>query len=359
MSTRRRLFNAAASFVHLSFFIAICAVDTPYELELTLNQYNTKEFLEDNPEFATPVCGNTTYTNVFKWFDCLNTTEGRNQTRVETEVTTYPTWRFLACFAFITGMIHACLAIWHDAYDVWITRRIAPVRWLEYSFTYTLMTIAIFTLNQQTDIYFYLLIVVSSAAQMFMGYAIEYTNMPGGSSTLDADAYIWEQQTLREKLLCSEGSPSMGTRQRLFVCVITGVSMGLLYWPLAFLALPVWIIAPHFSPRFLLHWGLYIWSSLIMGVHFYILFHSFMDAFQPYFDVDSADLYKQLYNFILILNIFILCAYSIFPIIHVWTYLDRSKKCYEKGELAYIVASMTSKVGLIAIVFAGINARDD
>ena len=114
-------------------------------------------------------------------------------------------------------------------------------------------------------------------------------------------------------------------------------------------------------PLMVLHYGLYNISFAIMFAHFYILWDSFIDAFSPYLDpaLDTSVLFKQLYAFILYMNIFIFLAYSVFPVVHVATYMSRTKECYEVGELAYIAASLTAKVGLILIVLFGIVGRPD
>ena len=317
--------NYIAGVVHLSAAVSVFLVGilghAPFELTLYHDRADTQKVLDDNPQLSNVTCGGEVYDNVFEWFDCIRdenmTVPRESPERHKVEFYIQGVWWYLASFALVTAMFHFVSHVLGDVYIQWLVRRIQPLRWWEYASTYTTMTICIFALNMQTDVYVFALLVVSSMAQMIMGYAIEYTNQPPNESLRPA----WERQRWMDIYLCKRLNGSYD-------------------WP-----------------KLVLHWGLYEISFLIMASHFYIIWDSFIDAFRPYLASDAGDLWGQLYGFIFVLNAFILCAYSLFPVIHVATYCVRTVKCYVYGEIAYILASMTAKVGLIAIVFAGILNR--
>ena len=340
---RLRTANYIAGLVHSAMAVSIAIVGVlqhaPYELNLDVHRADSAKLLDAAPYLKSPYCGNVKYTNVFQWFDCLRDTTNLTDTRREFEnartntvtdnVYSQKVWMFLASFAATTAAFHFALYLLNDVYRSWLEQRIQPLRWMEYASTYTTMTVCLFALNQQTDIYLYALLVASSMAQMWIGYAIEYTNRPPVKFTRR-----WRQQD------CCE----------IYTCERLDVSPGVHFFSRSYFTRRDW-------PKLFLHWALYQVSFLIMASHFYILWDSFMDAFEPYFEHDSADLWKQLYGFIFVLNVFIVLAYLVFPVIHLATYFVRSTRCYVIGEFAYILASMTAKVGLIAIVFSGIQRR--
>ena len=280
---------------------------------------------------------------MFKWFDCLqehtNLTESRSEfedarrNTVKEKWFEIDVWWYLMSFAATTAFFHFTLYALDGVYEGWLNDRIQPLRWWEYSSTYTSMTICLFALNGQTDVYLYALLAVSSIAQMLIGYAIEYTNRAPKDPV---ELRRWKAQNCCDIYTCAR--VDVETTGKRNCC--TRIYFVERDWP-----------------KLILHWGLYETAFLIMASHFYILWDSFIDAFDPYFQYESEDLWKQLYGFIFYLNVFILCAYTVFPIIHLSTYCVRTKRCYLIGEFAYVCASLTSKVGLISVVFAGISAR--
>lgn len=318
--------NYIAGIVHLTAAVSVFLVGllgyAPYNLTLYHDRANTQKVLDDNPQLSNVTCGGEVHDNVFEWFDCIRAANAtavprESPERHEVEFYVYGVWWSLASFALVTATFHFVANVLGDVYIQWLTRRIQPLRWWEYASTYTTMTICIFALNMQTDVYVFVLLAVSAMAQMLIGYAIEYTNQAPSESLRPA----WERQRCVDIYLCKRLN-------------------GTYDWP-----------------KLILHWGLYEISFVIMASHFYIIWDSFIDAFRPYLESDASDLWGQLYGFILAINVFILCAYSIFPVIHVATYCHRTVKCYIYGEIAYILASMTAKIGLIAIVFSGIINR--
>ena len=342
-----RSFNYVAGIVHLTFAVAVACVgfsgDAPYTLTLQYVRADTQKLLDAAPYLKSPVCANVTYTNVFDWFDCLrentNLTESRSEfenaysNTVKEKWFEIDVWWYLMSFATTTACFHFVLYSLDGVYEGWLDNRIQPLRWWEYASTYTSMTICLFALNGQTNVYLYALLIVSSIAQMLIGYAIEYTNR---APVDPVELQRWKAQGCCDIYTCARvDRPTTGKRN-----CCTRVYFMERDWP-----------------KLILHWGLYETAFLIMASHFFILWDSFIDAFEPYFEYESEDLWKQLYGFILYLNVFILCAYVVFPIIHLSTYCVRTKRCYLIGEFAYVCASMTAKVGLISVVFAGISAR--
>ena len=300
----RKYANITAALTHGAFALVITVVGyaglAPYTLELTRQRADTAALLREYPQLTSRVCGNRTHDNFFEWSACIadsNTTSAGSATERVAKTShvwlTLTVWHFLASFALTTAAFHALTVVYRHSYDKWIDQRINPARWWEYASTYTTMTVAIFALNQQTDLYLYALLVVSSAAQMIIGFAIEFTNQPPVDNTVDDGAIRlqWEEQTLAEIIWCVKvgrknpsgdpyGDPSgredlVDLRPLALVMATGGAStifffvagpLGMANLVSLFTAFAAFAFTWHWVtraprdadvPKFVLHWGLY------------------------------------------------------------------------------------------------------
>ena len=96
---------------------------------------------------------------------------------------------------------------------------------------------------------------------------------------------------------------------------------------------------------------------VIMIVHFFIIWDSFVFAFKDFLDSDAGDLWSQLYGFIIVLNVVILVLYLGFPLVH--ALVDLKYITYVWGEFWYIILSLVSKTSLVVIVAYGSTRQLD
>ena len=300
--------------------------DFPYQMRV--ERMWQKVDVAELPAFITsPFCPYGTpqaveYDDIFDWFDCLReTTFNNNRTaasdprvdddararlyRLEpTLLLETPVWILLAVFELLTAMFHATLAYpARPAYDWFVARRMQPFRWFEYSITSTIMLLAVFSLSRISD-----------------AYAL------GGMA------------------ICS-----------VFLCLGGGLVFEILdYMPTV---LPRKTHDRLVDMADVLKWLLFAVAWLAFLLHLAASWDAYLTAVSPYFAMDNGDLWRQIFDFILVLNVCIWTAYFSFPIVHV---LQVSRAiAYENAELGYIVCSFVSKAVLTLIIaVAALRRRD-
>ena len=301
----RRL-NYLAFLVHLGAFIFIATRISGFKLPFRVSKRNV---IADDALYNS-TCGGVEYDEVQEWFDCIR--EG-NFTRatygLETEDHFQLAWIILI-FVGVTAGFHLYIARM-ETYFERLLRGSQPLRWIEYSITYTAMTLIIFQLNEIIGYYETLLLVVSSFAQMIFGLVMEEL----------------KAEKLRNRMFIpGDGVPVSGDTR--------GTStIGNAYRLSLFAA---WVI---------------------MIVHFFIIWDSFVFAFKDFLDSDAGDLWSQLYGFIIVLNVVILVLYLGFPLVH--ALVDFKYITYVWGEFWYIILSLVSKTSLVVIVAYGSTRQLD
>lgn len=299
-----RWLHIGAACVHLLactiVFILVEADTLPLEFRLT------KRRVDDIAAFKNQTCLGKKYEpDEFKeWVACASPAVGtRNPLVYHIEDAITPQsggiGYLIVAFTLITAIFHLICAKQNAEYYARLKTGSQPLRWVEYSITYTIMTVIIFQLNEITGIYETALLIVSSVAQMIMGFAIE---------TLRAESYGVKPPK------CS-GNPSPNP-SALTIILLECV------------------------------------ATLIMVVHFLCIWHSFVAAFGPYLDSDAGSMWKVLYEYIIVLNIILYALYCFFPLVHLFVFLAH-QKFYKYGEIAYVVLSLTSKMALVLIVTIG------
>lgn len=117
-------------------------------------------------------------------------------------------------------------------------------------------------------------------------------------------------------------------------------------------------------------------SFIAFVVQFAVLFYNTEKTIQPYLDDDleTRDLWAQLFQFVSIVNIAIFTTFLTFPVLNIihliykrrrwkWdSYEDenvRDRNCMYRAEICYIILSFASKGLLVFLVFWGVAARND
>ena len=238
------------------------------------------------------------YDSVFDWFECIREqldTDGEEVWNDDVRARLYmyePTllfemkvWVLLFVFELLTCFFHAALATcWRDTYEYYLNLKIQPFRWIEYSITSSIMLVAIFSLSRISDIY--------ALSGMFLS--------------------------------------------SVFLCLCGGLLFELF---------------DHLSERLLseptlisllekLKWTFFLLSWVAFILQYIYLFDAFYTAINPYFQLDSADLWRELFGFIQILNFLILFAYMTFPTLHLLQ-VSRTVQ-YHTAELGYMWLSLIS-----------------
>jgi len=287
----RRL-NYFAFLVHLVAFIFIATRISGFKLPFRVSK---RDVIADDALYNS-TCAGVEYDEVQDWFDCIRDSNTTTTTYgLETEDHFQLAWIILI-FVGVTAGFHLYIARL-ETYFERLLRGSQPLRWIEYSITYSAMTLIIFQLNEIIGYYEILLLVVSSFAQMIFGLVME---------ELKANRMFTPYAQLRTS---------------------TAYTLSLL---------AAWVI---------------------MIVHFFIIWDSFIFAFKDFLDSDAGDLWSQLYGFIIVLNVVILVLYLGFPLVH--ALVDFKYITYVWGEFWYIILSLVSKTSLVVIVAYGSTRQLD
>lgn len=243
----------------------------------------------------------------------------------------------ISTFTLITAIFHLISLLRKIPYEQRLQRSSQPFRWIEYSITYTIMTVCIFQLNGIHGIYETALLVISSVAQMIIGYAIEALRVH--SPPEEPEEPKEKEYTYLKMADTSRTKP----RLRPLPC-----------WK----QINIFFKGISFDSDNLVICLLELVACAIMLVHFICIWHSFYVSFVPYLNSDAGDMWSTLYGYIIVLNIVIYALYSLFPIVHFVVFFNKGVvypigTTYELGELGYVALSLTSKLALVAIVTFG------
>ena len=119
------------------------------------------------------------------------------------------------------------------------------------------------------------------------------------------------------------------------------------------------------------------WVSFLgFAVQFAVLLYNTDKTIEPYFaeDLETRDLWAQLFLFVRVINITIFVSFLTFPILHIVhliyrlgkikydndeTEETRDRNCMYRSEIGYIILSFAAKGLLVFLVFWGVAARND
>ena len=115
------------------------------------------------------------------------------------------------------------------------------------------------------------------------------------------------------------------------------------------------------------------WTCFVLSWFYYIVFQwtvwSALDAnIQPLLALPTAVFWKELFQFVIYVNLAISISFSIFPLIHLAQFLptlwggrtwEEQQIAYKRGEVAFIWASFISKSLMVGIISFAAFSRDD
>ena len=264
----------------------------------------------------TSLCDGTEYTDVFDWFACLRQNTETNSDLIKdenqaqlyeikaTDIASIKVWILLFVFEMVTSAFHVGLVVYHQTYVWFIQNNMQPFRWIEYSFTASVMLVCIMGLSRITDAY----------ALFGFFFCSIFIELCGG--------------------LCFE----------LFTYLLSVLNGNGEFRRVR-------------SVMWHTRWVFYVLSVICFVVSYVAVFDAFSTIIEPYFHLPNATLWDQLFGFIKILNISILCAYSLFPMIHVSVFTGVID--YRTGEICYLVASLVAKAILTITIFIACLQRND
>ena len=103
----------------------------------------------------------------------------------------------------------------------------------------------------------------------------------------------------------------------------------------------------------LLAWGAFT-------VTFALLFTALANGIMPLFDLESGDLWRQLFQFVVILDVTLFALYFTFPAIQFFqSYYSGDLSVYLRSERNFIIASFVTKTVLTLIVLISGVMRDE
>ena len=233
------------------------------------------------------------------------------------------TWVLLSVFELLTFLMHFYLRVRHDTYMWYVRNKLQPYRWLEYSVTSPIMLVAVASLSSITDIHLLL----------YMFLIQSYINLTGG--------WLYE--------LCAFLQSRVETNWNSDMDGLARSSIVYTKWFFFFFA----------------------WLGFIL--EFVTIFGAFYAVLDPYFELESGDLWMEIFFFVEIAVWGLFTSYLSFPVIHLYQiavpYLIKrprfrkwkrliNKNYYYNAELGYIVASFFSKGFLTGVIFYAAMKRD-
>ena len=231
------------------------------------------------------------------------------------------TWVLLSAFELMTFLMHSFLFWRHEMYIGLIEKKLQPFRWLEYSATSSIMLVAVASLSSITDVHLL----------VYMFLVQSYINLTGG--------WLYELCSVLESCVRLDRSVRSYVRYT--------------------------------------KWAFFLFAWVGFVLEFVTIFGAFYDVLNPYFDLESGELWKEVFFFVEIANWALFLSYLSFPLIHIYQiavpYLltrpsfNGQKKWqwfindnfYYNAELGYIIASFFSKGILTSVVFYAAVMRDD
>lgn len=301
-------------------FLCVCLVTlatlkTP-PFHIAFNTVWTQQ-VEFPPFLNTTWCDNKNQDDVFAWLECNreNLTKWGNATistpedlyvPVLVKGTSFGVVWLLLLFEVLTSGVH--LWLWYiDTYGVTrlglkkavytrlLTMRLQPHRWLEYAFTASIM--------------FWCALALSRVQDKFLLYALFgcnfFLNFCGGAM-FEVCAYA------------ERSAPSL----------TKGVFRALKWWCF-------------FSSWFV--YALTLWT----------FWSAYAANIAPYLELESAPLWRQLFDVATVTNVIITVTFTVFPLIHLYQFWpwrkgrDEEEAAYRRGEMMYIYASFVSKSALV------------
>jgi len=331
-----RVLNIVAFTLHSIFAIVTLSVGiagkSPFSLVVTRSLPMAPSPVPE--PFNSPTCGNKTYDDVFKWFDCIS---AENEYRVDlveqngykvitgdaqapdavlppfqTDILIPSTsasgevrgewaiWTLIFAFCALTAMFHALLA-WSfvGPYNDMLKSNRQPLRYLEYSITASIMMVIVLSLSRVTDVYLLWANVLLMACVNVLGGLIEWIDFPAGRCSPELAVRLWG-----------------------------------------------WVV-----------------SFVVFVFQFVQLWDIFDVTVSPWLSDSNptSELFGQLFNFVRILNWAILLSFCVFPLInvvHQGLLISGKDDVGVAVEMAYVVASLVAKGALVFIAFAGSIRRD-
>jgi hypothetical protein len=271
--------------------------------------------LNELPDALTnSTCNGTKHTDVFEWFGCLRDSSNNageivnDENRAQiyqikaNDIASIKVWILLFAFEMVTAAFHIGLVIYHKTYVWFVNNEMQPFRWIEYSFTSSVMLLCIMALSRISDAY----------ALFGFFFCSIFIELCGG--------------------LCFELFTFLLKETRDNTGRVDSV---------------IW----H------LRWVFYVLSVICFVVSYVAVFDAFYTIIEPYFQLPNATLWEQLFGFIKILNFCLLGAYCLFPMIHVSVFTGIVH--YRTGEICYLVASLVAKAILTITIFIACLQRND
>lgn len=267
-----------------------------------------------------PAVGAFHHSDIFDWFRCHREQGSSTSDVVQDDVRArlytlqpqargveLPVWLLLFLFELLTTTMHMGLR-WplRRRYFYFLARRMQPFRWVEYSLTSSIMLWCLMSLSRITEVYLL-------TSMFFLSVFLELC----GGLTFEVLTFVL-QRVFRTR-----------SRQQ----------------------------SDEYHLVNALRWTLYALSWAAFLLSFIAIWDAFLTIIGPYFEVNNADLWSQLFLFVGIANGLLLLAYSSFPVLHAIqvTYPHR----YVDVELGYIVASLVSKCVLTLTIFVAAVQRHD
>lgn len=243
------------------------------------------------------------------------------------------TWVLLSVFEFLTFSMHLYLATYgYKKYAWYVRNKLQPYRWFEYSITSPIMLVAVASLSSITDVHLLL----------YMFLIQSYINLTGG--------WLYELCTFVQ-LRIERGCELGGASWKASMDGLARSSLVYTKWFFFFFA----------------------WTGFVL--EFATIFNAFYTVLNPYFALESGDLWYEVFFFVEIATWGLFLSYFTFPAIHLYQvavpYFLRKKKYtkwtrlvnenfYFIAEFAYIIASFFSKGFLTTVIFyAAIMRQDD
>lgn len=288
----------------ISLGILVVSIGSPFTLLLTKSALVIDTDLLPSA-FRSTACTDaatnttTVYTNVFDYVRCLGPLQIPLK-NVQYNMGEVKVWILLLIFELVTAFSHFRLVYLDQQYHELLQLRLNPARWREYSITNTLMLIAILSLSGLSEMYLVLHIALGA---IFMNYV-------GG--------LVFELLTAIEELHALK-QPVKGIVREAKLVIL-------------FLA----------------------WAAFVLSLIY--LYDTFNTTTSSYYDLETGELWRQLFQIILVLNVGITVCYSIFPILHLLQ--NYTAISYFRVEAWFIVASFLAKSFLTITVMAATIQRN-
>jgi len=277
------------------------------------------------PALYSTVCNGKEYKDegVFSWFGCIRneTTAWRDYNSVN-DIQIYkpvlvdngiepPVALLLLIFEFLTACAHFWLYYSNELYQRRLKECFQPWRWLEYSVTASLMAIAALSLSRVQHDFLLASIFLCQVALNFVG-------------GLCFEVFYYAERKTEDKDFK----------------IIFGR----------------------------LKWTCFIFSWFLYGIFQWTVWSALNANIQPLLDLPTAVFWKELFQFVILVNIFISISFSAFPLIHFAQFLptlwggrtwEEQQIAYKRGEVAFIWASFVSKSTMVGIISFAAFSRDD